>query len=185
MTENEYKALINKDQYYRLCSVMKKENGYDCRDVLQKNYYYDTYTLKYDRRNITIRIRDKIGRLEGCIKTHNAVNGTKNIETRFQVETVPDSFYYKDDLVYQHGASETLRKEILLSPEIEVDIDKTVYLDKTDYEVEVEFKEGADVEAKKVFELICDFVNCQKEEESVKNKSQRFFEKWREIYLRI
>lgn len=178
MIENEYKAQLNVGQYRRLCKLLL-QSDYKCNKVTQKNYYYDTYTYKYDRKNITIRIREKEYLLEGCIKKH-AANNPGSLESYFTVATAPENFYYKDDLVYKYGASETTRIKVQLTPEIELDIDETLYLEKKDYELELEFHDSVKAEAYKIYTLICSFLGCNESKDS-KSKSQRFFERWRQI----
>lgn len=134
MIEHERKILLSKDEY----SYLLKKFGQDKPIIKQINYYFDTNDLAMNNQNITCRIRLKDGKYQGTIKQHFPETD-HSTETEIDIRNgVYDNTFTDMGLILQ-GELVTERCVILKNPNIEVVLDKNVYLGHTDYELEIEY----------------------------------------------
>lgn len=145
MIENEFKVMLTAEQYTKLYSMY----GWD-REHTQKNYYFDTPQLSLVQRHITCRVR----LLEGVYYLQMKLpNGAAY--SRIELEqTLGDALPYtlsaeqlnaltgRTDMpdVGLIGELSTLRS-IKHIDGAELDLDRSVYFGKTDYELEIEFND--------------------------------------------
>lgn len=150
MVENEFKVMLTAEQYEKICSMFSWDS-----EVEQTNFYYDTPGLQLSSAHITCRVR----RIGGeCFLQMKLPNG--KAFSRIELERnlgseVPQelSAQLLNDLsggsiseplpqVRLLGALTTLRR-VKKSDGAEIDLDKSSYFQKTDYELEIEFTDEA------------------------------------------
>ena len=150
MIENEFKVILTREQYETLLCFYKWD-----KVIEQTNYYYDTPVLTLSNRHITCRVR-KIG--EECFLQVKLPNGRDY--SRIELEKklgaqVPENISAEllNDLagtaaelplpcVRLLGALSTTRG-VKRFEGAEIDLDKSEYFGKTDYELEIEFTDEA------------------------------------------
>lgn len=182
MIEYEKKIMLSKEEY----RYLKKTRFLDVLPLVQKNHYYDTADFTMHKNGITCRIREIGEKFITYVKDHSGNSKECSVENCFGIhDYLNDVFFRKAGLFYQ-GYNCTERLSIT-SGKIKIILDKTDYLDITDYELEIEYENGFEstannelhIIAKELFDNglisnIDDFVcrNCQN-----KNKAARFFDK--------
>lgn len=183
MLESEYKVLLTYEEY----ACILQHLAVDLPTVAQINYFYDTDDFQMNEIRITCRIREKDGKFTTMFKEHNPQGERFNIEN---VICVSDK---RDDTVFAHIGAKiqgSLRTEriILYSDDyIEAVIDKNIYLGCTDYELEVEYKVGAEEPATLFIHNIAELLksHCILTQDaslfsrmvSTKSKSERFYDR--------
>lgn len=170
--EHELKYLLTQEEYEQLLKLLE---AFPSETALQKNYYYDTYHLDLRKRNITMRVREKDGCLQGTIKRH--LKNHTSTEEHFPVGSLPQMLLYEGETVYLAGKLQTERTTYHLSDALLLMLDCNTYLDLCDYELELECPEHylpqAKVLAAKLFQLL------QMDPRDIsKSKSERFFSKY-------
>ena len=171
-TEHEIKCLLTEEEYGRLLALLEplpylREH--------QTNYYYDTHTGKHRRDNITVRIREKSGRLKGTVK-HHLVTKHCSVEKNFRVDTVQDVMVYEGDLVYLKGSLVTCRTIVFLSDTVKIMLDRNEYLHCVDYELELECPKEFIDEAEGIMFFLQKIIHTDGKEAPA-SKSERFFRK--------
>ena len=134
--EYELKLRIQRDHYEALLRMFAQLPS---KTVVQNNYYYDTAEQYYRRRNITLRVREKNGRLKGTVKRH-LPGGYGSREEDFFVDSVPSMMLFEGTPVSLRGCLQTKRTLIALSDSIVMMLDENVYLHARDYELELEYR---------------------------------------------
>lgn len=178
MIENEFKIMLTEEQYKKLLAK------YDFTTVTQVNYYYDTGELDMSARHTTVRVRELGGNfyLQVKLPTDRALS---RVELSTELQELP----------------ETLSGEVLKSlaeidfPELkmlgslkttrsvwkfdggEIDLDKSEYFGKTDYEVEIEFTNEEN--ARKILGEITEFLEIKPGAEVCAGKIRRFLEEYK------
>ncbi len=169
--EYEIKYLISKKAYDKLSKVFFDSDAITFEQV---NYYYDTYDQKMRDKNITVRIREKDGKLMAVIKDHSA--GIEHSrETRFRVESVSNVISYKGENLYLHGKLYTKRTEINICDGITLMLDYNKYLDTEDYELELEYVPEFKEKADGIILTLHAILGYMEAPELSKSKSERFF----------
>lgn len=145
MVENEFKIMLTKEQYERLCGAYCWD-----RTVTQHNNYYDTPELMLSRGHITCRVRTLP---EGAFLQMKLPNGPaySRIELEKKLEGVPEELsaseinalageYLSEPLpdVVRIGVLTTERR-VKGFVGAEIDLDRSSYFGVTDYELEIEF----------------------------------------------
>ena len=141
-----FRTLLSKEEYVQLC-----EKYYDKKGNMQVNYYFDTprFTLKASDIGLRVRKRDKyeltLKRKKGYV-TQELNNTITADEFKGLLSTgrMPDSEIakeisdvIKDQLLENYMSLSTFRITVpIMSGRIA--IDKCVYVDKKDYELEYE-----------------------------------------------
>ncbi len=143
----------------------------------QRNYYYDTDDRAFQKKNTTIRIREKNGQYLGTVKTHSEDESDCSIEESFRIQNVPESLEYEGTLLTMRGDLLTERFETELKDRVFLVLDRNRYLGKTDYELELEYPPQRYEEAGIVMRLIETILNRHEPLERSASKSSRFFQR--------
>ncbi len=141
--EHELKFLLSEDRFEAVrkqAKILLPEASL-CT-VTQVNHYYDTEALDLHRQGITLRIREIDGLFHGEIKRHNFGKSHDSCEERFEVVELPEILTVDGIQASPLGSLETVRESLIL-PEIRLDFDTSTYWGRRDYELEIEFQEGA------------------------------------------
>jgi uncharacterized protein YjbK len=188
MHEMEYKYMLNESQYMHIMSRVHSEQGnIDCK--IQVNYYYDSNNYLLDNNKITLRVRQKDSKLSLELKSELQNEGLLRINEELEypidklplvlnrkkvswLECLPDS-----EEISLKGSLITERITVKPCEGIKLDIDKSIYLGKVDYELEVEFKEEL---KEKAYELLRDYTN-NIEVEVCQGKRGRFFSQLKKL----
>ena len=166
MVENEFKIMLTEEKYRKLLSL------YDFNTIVQTNHYYDTADLQMSEKHITVRVRTLDGKFFLQMKLPTSVNFSR-VELSRELDKLPDSISGEElkslsgvdcPTVNRLGQLTTTRS-IWEFDGGEVDVDKSEYFGKTDYELEIEFtdeKSARDVlsEIKQKLELSSDENVC-------------------------
>lgn len=152
MVENEFKVMLNREQYETLRSF------YDWDKVIeQTNYYYDTAELTLSDRHVTCRVRKIGGDCFLQIKLPNGRDYSRiELEKKLGAE-VPEEL--SADLLNALAGERSELPDVRLLGALsttrgvkrfegaEIDLDKSEYFGKTDYELEIEFTDEATARA--------------------------------------
>ena len=173
MTEKEYelKMLLTNREYRFLLDMF---NLLTVETDLQTNYYYDTRDETMRKKNVTIRVREKNGKLLGTVKRH-LVNGD-SLEEHFHVDTLPQVIMLEGTPVWLKGSLVTERKTLRVSDGITLMLDLNQYLDTVDYELEIEYLEHLRDQAEGVLMFIRRMIRKEIHLETI-SKSERFFQR--------
>ncbi len=143
MLEKEYKSLLTKDEYEKI------RNGFTWdSEKVQENHYYtdDEGILRQNRIMMRVRVKDNKSVIQ--VKHHKNPGSPLQIceETEYAVTGVPKSFYdgekytgIKTDELKNIGCAKTLRSSKMWDEKTEICLDKTEYLGRCDYEIEIEY----------------------------------------------
>lgn len=142
MIENEFKVMLNKNQYEKLV----KSHKWD-KEISQTNHYFDTDDLSLFARHITCRVREISGEFFLQLKLPTGVNFSRvELEKKLDflpeiidgktLETLAENVDFPD--VKRLGALSTKRL-VKRFDGAEIDLDESRYFGKTDYEIEIEF----------------------------------------------
>ncbi|MCH5212958.1 MAG: CYTH domain-containing protein [Oscillospiraceae bacterium] len=144
MLETELKCILSEETYLEL----EKMFAWDWVKE-QINHYYTDSSNELKKHGITLRIRtkDEINKIQ--IKTHKNADSPLQIceEAEYDTDSVPESF--TADAVKKMtglnipvsllGSLTTLRHSLMYCEGVEICLDKNDFLDKTDYEIEIEY----------------------------------------------
>ena len=159
MIEKEFKILLSKNQYERINSYYQFSSP-----VEQINYYFDTPDFQLDKQGITLRIR-KIQFKPLLLQLKKKEKGIYDYSKKLEVEKIVDFIPQKMKLEYLSelliedlpseiksvdliGELKTIRREYS-SEDITLCLDKNVYHNKEDYELELEF-DGSEQETRNI-----------------------------------
>ena len=144
MLETEYKAMLTPEQY----EAIEKMFVWD-KVIEQTNSYYADPKMLLKRGGITLRVRtiDGVSRIQ--VKVHKNELSPLQIseESEFETDTIPDGFT-AEEVERMTGISvpasllgslTTKRNSLMYCDGVEICLDKSDYLGKTDYEIEVEY----------------------------------------------
>lgn len=146
MLETELKCMLSKETYLEL----EKMFAWDWVKE-QTNHYYADRSNELKKHGITLRVRTKDGINKIQVKTHKNADSPLQIceESEYDTAAVPESF--TADKVNKMtglnipasllGSLTTLRHSLMYCDGVEICLDKNDFLDKTDYEIEVEYTE--------------------------------------------
>lgn len=178
MIENEFKIMLTKAQYEKL------RGSREFSAVEQVNYYYDTENLEMSARHITVRVRELGGKfyLQMKLPTEKALS---RVELEAELEELPETL--PGDLLNSLAKGEFLELKKLGSLKTtrsvwkfdggEVDLDKSEYFGKTDYEVEIEFTNEQN--ARRVLSETTEFLDIKPNSEVCAGKIRRFLEAYK------
>ncbi len=179
MLEYEKKILLKKSEYELLCDYFS-----DCETVFQTNYYYDTKNYDFNHSGITLRIRKKGDDYIATEKQHSKFNGDLSRESNYIVDNAFDTTPFSGMNVEFKGALSTERKVCMPFEGIKISLDKSIYFNETDYEVEIEYTAENSELCKNAVKLIAAILeytdekalsNFQKRINISGSKSERFF----------
>lgn len=142
--EKEIKILLDEKQYLEVMNYFDFEEP-----VEQTNYYYANDAIVSN--NITIRIREKLGKLKLQFKVPQKIEGSLHVKEEYEqnVDEVSDyiskdeiygtcGFFCKDDAKLL-GNLKTIRRICNKYQYVEIALDKNSYFDVVDYEIEIEY----------------------------------------------
>lgn len=145
MLEVEYKAILTEEVYNRLSAHYK----WDWVKHQINHYYFDS-TGELGKRHIMVRVREKDGSCAVQVKAHRNPGEALQIceENEFPISGVPETISAEDAALYTGiktgelsvvGSLDTLRHSLMWADGVEICLDKSEYLDRTDYEIEIEY----------------------------------------------
>lgn len=180
LIEYEKKFMLTKEEYSKLISSL-------CGNtipVIQTNHYYDTDNFELNDKGITCRIREKNNKFTATIKTHLL---DKSLEQSKTVANEKDGSLFSDYNVKYQGKLITHRTKLFCGNEYEIVIDRNEYLSTEDYELEAEYTNVNEDVLTPPLKLIANTLNIDLNDfytrsTKSKNKSQRFFERKKELY---
>ena len=187
MLEYEKKIPLTFKEYQILIALFND----NIKSVIQRNYYYDTDDFSMNKQGITYRIREKDGTYTATVKKHNWNEPDCSLEKSEIVLNEYDTNAFSDKNVKFQGCLETYRTVIYSDKDIEIVLDRNTYLGIEDYELEIEYskdkKEYAEFKLRYMAYKLRDIdksFNVLKfcsDTQTVKNKSERFFEMLKKI----
>ncbi len=145
MQEVEYKCIITEEIYNKV----KEHFQWDWSKHQINNYYFDE-AGELAKRHIMVRVREKDNSCAVQVKAHKNPGNALQIceETEFPIDHVPEKISAEDSKRYtgiatgeliRIGSLDTLRNSLMWNSSVEICLDKSEYLDKCDYEIEVEY----------------------------------------------
>lgn len=135
MLEFEKKCLLSEEEY----RVLLAPTGKHPVQTVQTNYYYDTENLDGNKKGITYRIRESQGKCVATVKAHRTGIRNGSSEQTRAVSHPFESHVFGVVGLRLQGCLTTLRTVLFREEGIEAVLDKNVYLDRVDHELEVEY----------------------------------------------
>lgn len=168
MIENEFKIMLTKAQYEAIHGMFAWD-----RELEQVNSYYDDAAQTCSGRHITVRVRSVSGRflLQVKLPAQETQNGAvSRVELEKELTGIPQTISGSEleqlsgaagipDVAYL-GTLSTFRS-VKHFPGAEIDLDRSEYFGKTDYELEVEYTDEA--AAEKLISDIAEVVDIDRE----------------------
>lgn len=180
MIENEFKVILDKNQY----EILLKSHKWD-KEISQTNHYFDTDDLSLSARHITCRVREISGEFFLQLKLPTGVNFSRvELEKKLDflpekidgktLETLAENVDFPD--VKRLGALSTKRL-VKRFDGAEIDLDESRYFGKTDYEIEIEFTD--ENAARKLLENVRNLIGeSASNSEVCTGKIRRFLEEF-------
>ncbi len=144
MLETELKCMLTKKEYLKIEEMFAWDWVKE-----QVNSYYTDAGNELKNHGITLRIREKDNTRKIQVKKHKNAGSPLQIceEYEYPTNSVPERFSAEDVMKMTGlgveaallGSLTTLRHSLIYSDGIEICLDKNDYLDKTDYEIEIEY----------------------------------------------
>ena len=167
--EYELKQLLNLKSYSSIVNLL---SGIEKQTIIQTNHYYDTHRFFLNSNNTTCRIREINGQFQGTIKKH--ISGERSEEFEFDISFLPKTLLVDGMTVYSQGCATTERTIIPVSNTVTLFLDKTEYLGRTDYELEIEYEHNSRKCAEFILTILLNACNINRTK-YILSKSQRFF----------
>lgn len=142
MIENEFKLMLTEEQYNQIHLMYEWDN-----EITQTNYYYDNDSLSLTEKRITCRVREIEGEYFLQMK-FLADKEYSRIELESKLSELPETLSGEQlsELAEHNGFPSvkklgglTTNRSIKRFDGAEIDLDKSTYFGKTDYELEIEF----------------------------------------------
>lgn len=180
MIEQEFKVMLTKEQYEMIQNLFNWESI-----ITQVNFYYSDLNGELRKSNTTVIVRELNRKLLLQVKLHLSSKGSLHIKQEYEkeIEAIPKDIDSKAlcNLCNQNnmpnvtmiGHLVTERNIIFLPDEVELCIDKNIYLDEIDYELEIEYRNQVPVGLLNKFRKLG--LNFDKD---VKGKHGRFISKY-------
>ncbi|MGN1115767.1 MAG: CYTH domain-containing protein [Candidatus Ornithomonoglobus sp.] len=144
MLETELKCMLDEQTYLEL----EKMFEWDWVKEQVNSYYTDPHN-KLKKNGITLRVRTKDNMNKIQIKVHKNADSPLQIceEAEYDIPDIPEGFPAErvkkmtglEVPAALLGSLTTLRHSLMYTDGVEICLDKNDYLDKTDYEIEVEY----------------------------------------------
>ena len=117
-------------------------------------YLYDTEDLKYNKKDITLCICEKQAQFV-CTITRNKFNSEFGyLEKTIEINSVDDDSMFKSlDLVFK-GMMVIQRVEVISLHSTAIYLDRNIYLDTKDYELEIVYDSGNESDAIRLKNII-------------------------------
>lgn len=187
MTELEKKMLVSKEEYEYLMERFGYESPWVQKPIIKQiNYYFDTDDYSMNKKNITCRIRLKDGKLTAIMKEHSPQSDCST-ESKVEIYGGLKRNAFTDMGLKLQGSLSTVRCIILKDFNCEVALDKNMYLDHEDYELEIEYTPEYEKNAASILRIFKDILLRRKHYHTYKesfldiphvpSKSGRFFER--------
>lgn len=181
MKEFEIKRMLSEETYNHLRKHWEEGKP----PIIQTNYYFDTDDLVMNRQGITCRIRLKDGIYKATVKSHGIKGSNCSFEEDLSEKTYLDPEVFSSRGLHLQGELITERVILFKDKVCEIMLDRNSYLSVVDYELEIEYLEGWESSADRMFDEIAKavvfFQNLSGDMEIShrhgKSKSERFFEK--------
>lgn len=182
MIENEFKIMLNQGQYEKILEMF----GWD-EVIIQVNHYYDTDDLALSSLHITCRVREIGGRYFLQMKFPGAADYSR-VELEKPLDALPSTIA-SDELLQPHPHGHEVLPDVKRLGSLkttrnvhrfeggEIDLDKSEYFGKTDYEIEVEFTD--ENSARKVLSDIAEKLGIEPNSEVCAGKIRRFLEEYK------
>jgi uncharacterized protein YjbK len=186
MLEREIKQLLDKKTYNDLLDAGIL-TAFEQSKQLQINYYYDTEEALLHRGGTTLRIRQKDAELK--LELKYTVEDKQAYKVKREISKPVSRLPAHIDLAESfrelslQGNTRLIHSLVTerigfqAGGGITVDLDKSSYLGKTDYELEIEFPEGGEEEAHRIYKLLLP----SSEARSAEGKNSRFFTAYFEL----
>lgn len=186
MVENEFKVMLNNSQYDKLLNL------YKFSAFVQVNHYYDTEALSMSEKSVTIRVRDLEGKHYLQVKLPTGKSFSR-VELSKEIPDVPkviasdelnalsDGYFINFPNVNLLGMLKTTRNVYTFEGG-EIDLDKSEYFGKVDYEAEIEFTDES--AARKVLQDIKKALDITPRSDVCTGKIHRFLNEYR-LHLTI
>ena len=181
MKETEIKSIIDKETYEKIAVSFEWESIKE-----QTNSYYTDSDASLKKQGITFRVRTVNGINKIQIKKHQKTDSALQIceESEFDISDIPEKFTAKEVFeltgiekeVFLLGSLTTLRHSLFYCDGVEICLDKSDYLDVTDYEIEVEYTNEIPLSLKEKLALLG--VSFEKK---ASGKCSRFMKRFTEI----
>lgn len=179
MIENEFKIMLDSEQYKKLLALYNWDEVID-----QTNHYYDNENLLLSGLRITCRVREIAGKYFLQMKMPGAAEYSR-VELEKPLDFLPDVIGVSDlpnaselsDVrgIKRLGSLKTVRNVHRFEGG-EIDLDKSEYFGKIDYELEIEFTD--ETAARAVLAEITEKLNIQPGCEVCTGKVRRFLEEY-------
>ncbi len=150
MIENEFKIMLTEEQYNAVHALFRWDG-----ELKQVNSYYDSPDLRLNKRSITCRVRSVSGKylLQMKLPAGELKNGAvSRVELEREVDGIPRSIS-GGELTEMSGAEDlpdvallgelSTVRSVKRFPGAEIDLDKSGYFGRTDYELEIEYTDEA------------------------------------------
>lgn len=182
MIENEFKLALTKEQY----DIIHGEYSWD-KEISQTNHYYDTDELFLSGEHITCRVREIAGDFFLQMKLP-ADKLYSRVELERKLAALPETLAGEElsalsgraglPNVKRLGKLTTLRS-VKEYDGAEIDLDKSEYFGKTDYELEIEFTN--EQTARNLLTQITERLGVKPAGEVCTGKIRRFLEEYQKI----
>lgn len=178
MIENEFKMMLTEEQYKKIF------NAYCFNTINQTNNYYDTDDLQMSSRHITVRVRELDGRFFLQMKLPTNVNFSR-VELSQELDGLPEkiggdvlSALCKEKCpdVKRLGVLQTERS-VWKFDGGEIDLDRSRYFSKTDFELEIEFTD--ENAAREILADITELIGEKVNADICMGKVRRFLEEYK------
>ncbi len=179
MIENEFKLALTKEQY----NTLHGEYAWD-KEIFQINHYYDTDNLVLSGEHITCRVREIAGEYFLQMKLP-ADKLYSRVELEKPLDALPERLTGEElsalsgreglPNVKRLGKLSTMRS-VKTVDGAEIDLDKSEYFSKTDYELEIEFTN--EQTARKLLTQITERLGVKPASEVCLGKIRRFLEEY-------
>lgn len=179
MIENEFKIMLASAQYEKLLSLCDWD-----KTVVQTNHYYDTDGLALSDLHITCRVREIGGGYFLQMKFPGAAEYSR-VELEKPLGALPEVIRADELLrpeprlvlpdVKRLGALTTTRSVKRLDG-AEIDLDRSEYFGRVDYELEIEFTDEA--AARRLLDELTEKLDIQPNSEVCAGKIRRFLEEY-------
>ena len=136
--EKEYKMLVNKEQFDKLCSLYENLNF-----ITQTNTYYDTVNGDIQKKKGAMRIRERNGRFLFTLKMRQE-NLENSIHALQSEEIVQLLHEYQIEAAIIPLTTLVTKRAVVETENAELCFDISTYGNHTDYEIEYEYKQPHD-----------------------------------------
>lgn len=180
MIENEFKIMLTSEQYEKLLSLYDWD-----KTIVQTNHYYDTDDLRLSEMHITCRVREIKGEFFLQMK-FPAAKEYSRVELEKPLNSLPETIA-ADELLRPDGCGAlpdvkrlgtlTTTRTVKRFDGAEIDLDKSEYFGRTDYELEIEFTD--EKTARALLAEITEKLDIQPNSEVCTGKIRRFLEEYK------